>query len=61
MNIAAGVRWLFRKREVAKTQLGHQPTWLETVFSYKGYLNSKTREAKKQMARISKLYEELKK
>ena len=35
-NICAGIRWLFRKREILQKRLGRSPTWVETVVEYKG-------------------------
>lgn len=37
LNICAGVRWLFRKRETASHRLGRQATWEEAVIEYKDY------------------------
>ncbi len=37
-NIAAGVRWLFRKKEMADSYLGREATWDEVVQEYKGIL-----------------------
>ncbi len=39
LNIAAGVRWLFRKKEIASSRLGREATWNETIVFYKGYKN----------------------
>lgn len=38
LNIAAGVRWLFRKRELASHRLKREATWEEAVSEYKDYL-----------------------
>lgn len=38
LSIAAGIRWLFRKRELAKRRLKHEPSWREAIAEYKGYL-----------------------
>ncbi len=38
-NICAGVRWLFRKRDMATGKLGRQATWEEAVAEYKGIRN----------------------
>lgn len=40
LNIAAGIRWLFRKRQLASEKLGRRATWEETVAEYKSYLSS---------------------
>jgi hypothetical protein len=37
VNIGAGVRWLFRKREIASSKLKRQATWEEAVAEYKSY------------------------
>lgn len=37
-NIAASVRWLFRKYETAKARLKREPTWEEVIYEYKGIL-----------------------
>ena len=36
VNIAAGIRWLFRKKEIADAKLG-EASWIETIMFYKGY------------------------
>lgn len=35
-NICAGIRWLFRKREILQKRLGRSPTWPEVIVEYKG-------------------------
>ena len=35
-NICAGIRWLFRKREILQKRLGRSPSWPEVVIEYKG-------------------------
>ena len=37
INIAAGIRWLFRKKEIADAKLKGKASWLETLRFYKGY------------------------
>jgi ABC-type transport system substrate-binding protein len=39
LNIAAGIRWLFRKREIAQSKLarGRRATWRDAVAEYKDY------------------------
>jgi hypothetical protein len=56
LNIAAGVRWLFRKREIISTKLHREASWEETVVFYKGYksLNHP------QMKKLHDLYQRLK-
>lgn len=38
LNIAGGIRWLFRKHETASSKLGRPATWDEAVADYKSYL-----------------------
>lgn len=42
-NICAGVRWLFRKREILKSQIKRDPTWKEVLMGYKGKTTSQTK------------------
>jgi hypothetical protein len=39
-NICAGIRWLFRKKVIAKNKLNREPTWIEAIADYKDYLNT---------------------
>lgn len=41
LNIAAGVRWLFRKKEITAARLGREPLWSEVIEDYKGVLRQK--------------------
>lgn len=41
-NICAGVRWLFRKRDIAKSALKHEPSALELAEEYKGIRGDKS-------------------
>jgi hypothetical protein len=36
VNICAGIRWLFRKREIASERLKRIASWEEAVFEFKG-------------------------
>jgi hypothetical protein len=48
VNICAGVRWLFRKREIASiVRLKRQATWLEAAEEYKGDLEGLLNGSKK--------------
>ncbi|MFN7453800.1 MAG: transglycosylase SLT domain-containing protein [Pseudobdellovibrionaceae bacterium] len=38
LSIGAGVRWLFRKRELASHRLKRPATWIEAIAEYKAYL-----------------------
>jgi hypothetical protein len=44
INIAAGVRWLFRKKETAKARLKREATWIEVIEEYKGVLNQENKK-----------------
>ncbi len=35
-NICAGIRWLFRKREILTKRLSRTPSWPEVIVEYKG-------------------------
>ncbi|MBX3021360.1 MAG: transglycosylase SLT domain-containing protein [Bdellovibrionales bacterium] len=62
LNIAAGVRWLHRKRETASAKLKRQATWLEAAADYKSYLEQWQKDpGHKQMNRLVDFYERLKK
>ncbi len=40
--IPMGIRWIFRKKETAKSKLKREPTAEEVILDYKGLLKSKT-------------------
>jgi uncharacterized protein with HEPN domain len=46
LNIAAGIRWLHRKRETASARLERNATWEEAVAEYKDYLRRKLKNPK---------------
>ena len=48
VNICVGVRWLFRKREIAKYYLKKEPTPLQLAEEFKGIRNDKSDKATKQ-------------
>jgi len=48
VNISVGIRWLFRKREIAKYFLKKEPSPLELAEEYKGIRNDKSVKAQKQ-------------
>lgn len=52
-NISAGIRWLFRKREITKVKLKRAPTWKEVLMNYKGKTNSRTTETKKVQKKLT--------
>ncbi|MBI4402987.1 MAG: transglycosylase SLT domain-containing protein [Deltaproteobacteria bacterium] len=63
LNIAAGIRWLFHKRQLASTKLKRQATWEEAVENYKAYLDKRLRGQpynKKQMEKFREYYRRLK-
>ena len=35
LNICAGIRWLFRKREIAEARFGNEISWDKVIFLYK--------------------------
>ncbi len=39
INIAAGIRWLFRKKETASAKTHGSASWIDTVWDYKGFLD----------------------
>jgi len=61
-NICAGIRWLFRKREIASSKLKRQATWIETVAEYKAYLRDFLKNSNhKKMRELIEIYEALEK
>ena len=58
VNIALGVRWLFRKREIAKYYLKKEPSELQLAEEYKGIRNDKSKAAKNQRDNFSKYKKE---
>lgn len=62
LSIAAGIRWLHRKRETASAKLKRQATWLEAAADYKSYLEQWQKNPEhKQMNKLIKYYERLEK
>lgn len=60
INICAGVRWLFRKRDIATAKLKHDASWEEAVFEYKGLDQAPKARQKELWDRFKKFYERLK-
>jgi len=62
-NICAGVRWLFRKKTLAKHRLHHEASWMEAVAEYKGVLKgiieNKNPDPLGEMDKIKKCYKEV--
>lgn len=61
LNICAGIRWLFRKAEIASGPLGRRATWEESVFEFKGIRTTKKSNPKKIIKAFYDYLEELKK
>ena len=57
LNIAAGVRWLFRKKEIADSKARKQTTWRQAVVEYKSYQKDPDGP---QMKKFDRLYQRLK-
>ena len=60
-SICAGIRWLFRKREVASSLLKRTATWEETIAEFKGTRKATKTRAAKLMEEFNKKLEVLKK
>ena len=63
LNIAAGVRWLFQKRDTASAKLKKKKVdWVWAAADYKSYLKEYQKNRKhKQMNKLIEHYERLKK
>jgi hypothetical protein len=55
-NICAGIRWLFRKKEIAESRLNKKLTWSEAIQNYKAEKNGS-----KLIDRVHNYYKKLKK
>ncbi len=58
LNIAGGVRWLFRKKEIASAKIKQKDvkaTWLEAIMEYKGRKTLNHREVKDAVENYEKL------
>lgn len=55
LNIVAGVRWLYRKKQIADAKF-KGASWLETIMLYKGYRSMNHKQIKK----FIRLYERIK-
>lgn len=60
VNIAVAVRWIYRKRQIARYYLKKEPTPLQLAEEYKGIRNDKSVKAKKQRDTFSKYWKEYK-
>lgn len=56
LNIAAGVRWLYRKKEISDSRYKGESSWLKSVMLYKGYRSMNH----KQVQKFIRLYERIK-
>ena len=54
-NICAGIRWLFRKKQIADSEAKHELTWLEAIQKYKA-----EKKSNKLINRVIEYYEKLK-
>lgn len=64
LSIGAGIRWLFRKRDLASRRLKRQATWREGIAEYKAYLRdiaSGKDPNPPQMEKLDDIYKRLKK
>lgn len=62
LNIAAGIRWLFRKQETASAKLKKPADWIWAAADYKSYLNEfRKNPDHEQMNKLIKAYETLQK
>lgn len=64
LSIGAGIRWLFRKRELASHRLKRRATWREAIAEYKAFLPdmiSGKNPNPKPMTDLDEIYERLKK
>jgi hypothetical protein len=60
INIASGIRWLFRKYELTKHKLKREPSWREVLMDYKGVLTDDSSTALKIKNSIDRYLGELK-
>lgn len=60
VNICVGVRWLYRKREIAKYFLKKEPSEFEIAQEYKGIRKDKSQKANGQRKNFKNLVKELK-
>lgn len=60
VNIAAAIRWLFRKHETAKVKLKREPSWEEVLWEYKGITLQKNKRALKIKDDLKQYIERLK-
>jgi hypothetical protein len=54
------IRWLFRKKRLAKGKLGREPNAEEIILEYKGLLKSTTRYKDQALKKFKETYDKLK-
>lgn len=59
VGISTGIRWLFRKREILKSQIGRDPAWEEVMWEYKGIFNQSNPRATDIKTGLKDLYEKI--
>lgn len=52
-NICAGIRWLFRKQEIASSLRGKNATWEEAIYEFKSLRTAKKERAEELMKRFN--------
>ncbi len=60
-NICAGIRWLFRKREIASSLLRRTASWEEAIYEFKGGRTTSKKRAQELMNKFNKTLKELSK
>ncbi len=61
LNIAAGIRWLHRKKQTASAKLKREANWMEAAADYKSYLEEwRKNPDHRQMKKLQNFYERLK-
>lgn len=58
-NICAGIRWLFRKREIASSLLKKTASWEDAIYEFKGGRTTSKKRAQELMNEFNKKLEEL--
>jgi len=58
VNVVVAVRWLYRKRQIAKHYLKKEPSALQLAEEYKGIRNDKSFKANKQRDAFKKLWKD---
>ena len=58
-NVCAGTRWLFRKREILKSQIKKSPNWEDVLMGYKGKFFKKSEENLKIKNKIRKFLKKI--